>query len=183
MSILDVLELLFSSTFTQAPILDYDSISKLLKCILQAVLPQGLWQIAPTLCEPNDLREKLGQLALNSHSIHTVNSATNQNIEGSSSSSSSGGKGNDAEVLKGAGLFMLLSCFNHSCDPNCEVAHTADRTVLIRTLRKVESGEELTISYIPEHLPVDERNALLYSSFLIPQCSCSKCKLERISAQ
>jgi SET domain-containing protein len=54
---------------------------------------------------------------------------------------SSHGKG---EVLLVLGNGML---YNHSPEPNVEYVEDEPTTIMFRTLRKVEPGEELTISY------------------------------------
>lgn len=53
-------------------------------------------------------------------------------------------------VVKGAGLYSLLSAFNHSCEPNIYVTHPFETNeVQLVTVRDISVGEPLTISYIP----------------------------------
>jgi hypothetical protein len=48
------------------------------------------------------------------------------------------------DVLLVLGYGML---YNHSADPNVEYVQDEPSTIVFRTLRKVQSGEELTIDY------------------------------------
>lgn len=53
-------------------------------------------------------------------------------------------------VVKGAGLYSLLSSFNHSCEPNIFVTHPFETNeVQLFACRDIAAGEPLTISYIP----------------------------------
>lgn len=51
--------------------------------------------------------------------------------------------GEDDIVIDGFGTAMFI---NHSCDPNCESAEQ-DGRIVIRTLRPIAAGEELTYEY------------------------------------
>ncbi|KAF8819041.1 putative histone lysine methyltransferase, SET [Cardiosporidium cionae] len=79
-------------------------------------------------------------------------------------------------VLRAAGVYVLQSCFNHSCDPNCTISCMWDSTITITTLRPIAEGEELTIAYIPTELSLAERKNLLLNYLFY--CSCSKCLYE-----
>eukprot|EP00747_Dinoflagellata_sp_TGD_P218782 gnl/TRDRNA2_/TRDRNA2_90984_c0_seq2.p1 gnl/TRDRNA2_/TRDRNA2_90984_c0~~gnl/TRDRNA2_/TRDRNA2_90984_c0_seq2.p1 ORF type:complete len:243 (-),score=48.46 gnl/TRDRNA2_/TRDRNA2_90984_c0_seq2:28-699(-) len=84
-----------------------------------------------------------------------------------------------------AGIYVILSTMNHSCDPTAEVVpHEAEPgcaaiggvDVSIRTLREVAAGEPLTISYVPTEWPVEERRERLrHWGF---ECDCSRCEAE-----
>lgn len=53
-------------------------------------------------------------------------------------------------VVKGAGIYSLLSVFNHSCEPNVHVTHPYETNeIQLMALREIPVGEQLTISYIP----------------------------------
>ena len=58
---------------------------------------------------------------------------------------------------------------NHACDGN--VSHTfvmepCSRPVLVITaIRPIEAGEECCYSYVPPHLPYEERAALLFKGY------------------
>lgn len=82
-------------------------------------------------------------------------------------------------VLKGGGVYALQSAFNHSCDPNTVVS-TVEGThdIVIRTLRPVKKGEELTITYIPlENTTFEQRKAKLEGYFFT--CECHRCESEK----
>ena len=51
--------------------------------------------------------------------------------------------GEDDTVIDGFGTAMFI---NHSCDPNCESAEQ-DGRIVIRALRPIAAGEELTYEY------------------------------------
>ncbi|KAJ3029561.1 hypothetical protein HK097_005777, partial [Rhizophlyctis rosea] len=46
------------------------------------------------------------------------------------------------------GLFPLVAMLNHSCLPNCAYVGVGHGQMLVRTLREVEEGEELCVSYV-----------------------------------
>ena len=52
----------------------------------------------------------------------------------------------DDWAIDGSGEDNPARFFNHSCDPNCE-AIRLDGAIWIRSIRKVEEGEELTFDY------------------------------------
>ena len=73
----------------------------------------------------------------------------------------------------GFGVFPLLSTLNHDCAPNCDTAFIQDRGVAVLALRDIRAGEELSISYVNEGLPVaDRRRQLLAYGF---ECACERC--------
>lgn len=60
---------------------------------------------------------------------------------------------NGKEVIDGTGVAAFI---NHSCDPNCEADEVRGR-VLIRALRDIAAGEELTYDYnLYDGAPDDE---------------------------
>ncbi|RWW34895.1 hypothetical protein GW17_00000311 [Ensete ventricosum] len=61
------------------------------------------------------------------------------------------------ETWRRTGFYPLQSCMNHSCCPNA----------------KAFKGDEITISYIDEDLPYDERQALLADYGF--RCMCQRC--------
>lgn len=127
------------------------------------------------------LNTLLGQMSLNAHGINGLVVVDEQPVW----------------VAKGAGLYSLLSCFNHSCTPNVEVNALDDTHELqLRVPGKVVGGEALTISYIPlteafamnketftaeEKAKVKEelaqRQELLKKYFF--ECSCKRCTKEK----
>lgn len=79
--------------------------------------------------------------------------------------------------FSGSGLYQLLSCFNHSCDPNCSVHFLEDNRVFVVADKPIPAGEELTISYIDtEQELVDRQDDLATYAFT---CTCARCEAER----
>ncbi|CDJ58271.1 hypothetical protein EMWEY_00014780 [Eimeria maxima] len=79
---------------------------------------------------------------------------------------------------------------NHSCWPNAEAdfpLHSA--TLEVRALRPIDKGEEVTVSYIEESLPLHQRREALQKAaeallvvMKVPECSDSR-KLEELVAR
>ncbi|XP_071723211.1 histone-lysine N-methyltransferase ATXR2-like [Rutidosis leptorrhynchoides] len=88
--------------------------------------------------------------------------------------------GDDYSVCcEGSAFYTLQSCMNHSCCPNAEAfkrEEDRDGRATILCLRPICKGEEITISYIDEDLPFDERQALLADYGF--KCKCPKCVQE-----
>ncbi|GAB2285290.1 Histone-lysine N-methyltransferase atxr2 [Dionaea muscipula] len=77
---------------------------------------------------------------------------------------------------QGTAFFPLQSCMNHSCCPNARAfkgEEDRDGQAAIIALKPIQVGEEVTISYIDEDLPYNERQALLADYGFI--CECPKC--------
>ena len=70
-------------------------------------------------------------------------------------------------------LLIAPADFNHSCDPNCNVAFYGS-TVQVRTLREVDPDEELTIQYTDLYLHRADRKDKLALSHCF-DCSCTRC--------
>lgn len=74
-------------------------------------------------------------------------------------------------------LGLLSSMMQHDCDPTCSVEFapmSEGSTVSLRTLRQVQAGELLSISYVEMEWSTAERRAALdlqYGFF----CRCSRC--------
>lgn len=81
---------------------------------------------------------------------------------------------------QGTAFFSIQSCFNHSCTPNTKAFKRDDdkdgQAVLLAT-RPIHIGEEVTMSYIDEDLPWEERKELLKDYGFT--CHCCKC-MERL---
>ncbi|XP_062106160.1 histone-lysine N-methyltransferase ATXR2 [Humulus lupulus] len=88
--------------------------------------------------------------------------------------------GDDYSVCcQGTAFFPLQSCMNHSCCPNAKAfKRDADRDgqATILALKPICKGEEITISYVDEELPFEERQALLADYGF--RCRCPKCLAE-----
>ncbi|PIN18330.1 putative histone tail methylase containing SET domain [Handroanthus impetiginosus] len=77
---------------------------------------------------------------------------------------------------QGTAFFPLQSCMNHSCIPNAKAfkrEEDRDGGATIVALQSIAKGEEITISYIDEDLPYEERQKLLADYGFI--CRCPKC--------
>ncbi|KAJ1907700.1 hypothetical protein LPJ81_000583 [Coemansia sp. IMI 209127] len=82
------------------------------------------------------------------------------------------------------GLYLLQSCFNHNCDPNCVVVHPNDGMyrAIIQTLRPIKAGEEMTITYVNPRNGVNERQQELRDWYMF-DCQCDRCIEENTSKQ
>jgi SET and MYND domain-containing protein len=80
-----------------------------------------------------------------------------------------------AAASPGSAVYLLASLFNHSCDPNVNVAWPAGTaTVKFTAARDIDPGEQLTISYINQAMPVAARQQVLEFSYGF-QCHCALC--------
>lgn len=80
----------------------------------------------------------------------------------------------------GTGFFSLQSVINHDCNPNVmsgKHADDEDNKIAIRALRDIQSGEELSLSYIERSMPVAERQAALQATYKF-KCTCTRCVQE-----
>lgn len=86
----------------------------------------------------------------------------------------------DSELRSlGLGLFPQASLFNHSCDPNCAQSFRVDEAtgtvmMVVRTLRPVQDGEELTIAYIDLMQTRRKRREALWRGYAF-ECACRRC--------
>ncbi|KAM7270747.1 hypothetical protein ACFE04_029961 [Oxalis oulophora] len=77
---------------------------------------------------------------------------------------------------QGSAFYPLQSCMNHSCRPNGKAfkrEEDRDGQATIICDRPIRKGEEVTLSYIDEDLPFEERQALLADYGF--KCKCPKC--------
>jgi SET and MYND domain-containing protein len=74
----------------------------------------------------------------------------------------------------GAAVYHELSMFNHSCQPNCVLSFVGS-TICIKTIRSIEKGEELTISYIDVAEPRETRRKTLRERYFFT-CQCPLCQ-------
>ncbi|KAK9133571.1 hypothetical protein Scep_013099 [Stephania cephalantha] len=88
--------------------------------------------------------------------------------------------GDDYSVCcQGSAFFPLQSCMNHSCQPNAKAFkrdEDRDGQATIIALRTILKGEEITVSYIDENLPLEDRRTQLADYGF--ECRCAKCKEE-----
>ena len=73
----------------------------------------------------------------------------------------------------GVGLFLTAAYFNHSCVPNVCVTNSGDQLVF-RTIRSIETGEELVISYVDAAEETSLRQEKFRRSYGF-ECSCIRC--------
>lgn len=84
----------------------------------------------------------------------------------------------DLLVVVGMGVYPFAARLNHSCAPNCVLSFEGTPAdgprLLVRAVRDVAAGEELTHSYVDLCTTTPERRAQLQAThgFL---CTCSRC--------
>ncbi|CAK9142727.1 unnamed protein product [Ilex paraguariensis] len=92
--------------------------------------------------------------------------------------------GDDYSVCcQGTAFFPLQSCMNHSCLPNAKAfkrEEDRDGQATIIALETIREGDEVTISYIDDDLPFEERQASLADYGF--KCRCLKCLEEEPQA-
>ncbi|MEE6475481.1 hypothetical protein FKM82_010761 [Ascaphus truei] len=74
----------------------------------------------------------------------------------------------------GVGLYPSMSLLNHSCDPNCVIVFEG-RHILLRTVKEIPKGEELTISYIDVKVNTHMRQNQLQRQYCFI-CDCHRCQ-------
>eukprot|EP00887_Chlorella_sp_A99_P006616 scaffold3.g6616.t1 len=80
---------------------------------------------------------------------------------------------------EGNAFYALHSCLNHSCAPSVHAwkrEQDTDGSAVVLALRNIAPGEEVTISYIEEDAPLEERRAELADYGFV--CRCSRCRDE-----
>ncbi|XP_074493553.1 histone-lysine N-methyltransferase SMYD1b isoform X2 [Sebastes fasciatus] len=87
----------------------------------------------------------------------------------------------------GVGLFPNLCLVNHDCWPNCTVIlnhgnqsavntmYHSQRRIELRSLGKIEEGDELTVSYVDYMNLSEERRRQLKTQYFF-DCTCEHCK-------
>jgi SET and MYND domain-containing protein len=73
----------------------------------------------------------------------------------------------------GIALFDRISLLNHSCDPNAVVLFDG-AAAIVRALKPIAAGDEITISYVDRATDRFERQRQLASQYFFT-CSCSRC--------
>src|SRR6266498_2479244 len=74
----------------------------------------------------------------------------------------------------GTCLDTAIACFNHACDFNAVVSFDGPN-ILVRSLRDIKRGEEITISYIDSTNPFAMRQAQLKERYFFT-CKCGLCQ-------
>uniref|UniRef100_A0ABM5FU62 [histone H3]-lysine(4) N-trimethyltransferase n=1 Tax=Pogona vitticeps TaxID=103695 RepID=A0ABM5FU62_9SAUR len=73
----------------------------------------------------------------------------------------------------GVGLYPSMSLLNNSCDPNCVIIFEGPQLHL-RSIREIQKGEELTISYVETMMLTSERQQHLKRQYCF-ECDCLMC--------
>ena len=92
--------------------------------------------------------------------------------------------GGSSEFLKKhsfSSLFYLSSFCNHACFPNVKRAHFGD-VMVVRALRPLSQGDEITPGYISPGISIDERQKKLERSFGF-KCDCWYCREENMDGE
>jgi len=78
------------------------------------------------------------------------------------------------------GVFVILSCMNHDCEPNVEIimADSGDLSVTYIARRDIGPGEELCISYVPLGFDLAQRREVLKHWMF--ECDCVRCAREEM---
>lgn len=78
----------------------------------------------------------------------------------------------------GLGLFPLTSMMNHSCSPNCAQYFIIEPgkpvRLIMRAIRAIAEGEELTYSYVALYEPTNLRQTKLQAAYGF-NCTCERC--------
>jgi hypothetical protein len=75
----------------------------------------------------------------------------------------------------GPSILIYGAKFNHSCDPNvCFEIEKFSNKIIFKTLRNIDTGEELFISYLDIKKSYQERQAYLLDHYGFI-CKCKKC--------
>lgn len=87
----------------------------------------------------------------------------------------------ETQPARGSGLWVNESFFNHSCMPNCRWHPIGDQ-MFVTTLKDVQKGEELTISYVALDSSFAERKET-FKNWVAPgigfSCQCDWCHTMR----
>lgn len=85
---------------------------------------------------------------------------------------------NNAHEMKsadGMGLFPLVSMLNHQCvNSNCSYQSSSLTNMVVKTLRDIKKGEELTVSYISSFISLSFRKRVLRARYDF-DCKCENC--------
>ena len=79
-------------------------------------------------------------------------------------------------VPVGIAVYVQGSAFNHSCVPSAEFCNVGT-SLVVRSLRRVRAGEEITVSYVPTTMTLEERRRCLEGQFKF-SCVCARCVAE-----
>ncbi|KAF8885568.1 hypothetical protein CPB84DRAFT_1750156 [Gymnopilus junonius] len=83
--------------------------------------------------------------------------------------------GPHGELETHKGIFLKTSSINHSCSPNAKWEWDLKTfSLLVKSVRAIASGEEITISYVSPLLPYHLRREALFSAYSF-HCTCDSC--------
>lgn len=71
----------------------------------------------------------------------------------------------------------VVSCFNHSCDPNVLIRLESSHHVSFEASSSLAAGEELCISYVDLNASCEDRRHMLLSKYAF-ECDCLRCQAE-----
>ena len=74
----------------------------------------------------------------------------------------------------GSGLYIEPSVLNHSCQPNAATIYFGT-TLVLKAIKPIKRGEEITICYVDLEMDRIERQKLLKNSFYF-ECQCIRCE-------
>ncbi|KAL3157536.1 hypothetical protein ABBQ32_011992 [Trebouxia sp. C0010 RCD-2024] len=86
----------------------------------------------------------------------------------------------DEPCVEGTAFYAVQSCFNHSCQPNAHALRSGDDPnsfAVIVALQAISTGDEVTLSYIDESLPFEERQEALQDYGFV--CRCPLCQQQQ----
>ena len=154
---------------------------------LSAMMPDARFAV---LCDPRVIGSLLGMIELNNLALVVASPAhawvNSRDGGGAAAGPSASALSDLARFVRrrgrtldvdGTGFYRLHSCCNHSCVPN---AHAFKRPgddrgdAVVLALRTIETGDEITLSYIDEEAPFEERRAALMEYLF--ECDCPKCQ-------
>ncbi|KAJ3069097.1 Histone-lysine N-methyltransferase EZA1 [Podochytrium sp. JEL0797] len=125
----------------------------------------GVWQVKRRRVVPGD-KEAGGGLEMLTEACSIENAS-------SSAEEVAGEEIDGTGVCMGRAVYPLASFFNHSCDPSCETVQFPNH-LMFKTRRRIEAGEELTISYIDSNVPLTNRRFALQQDYFF-ECQCVRC--------
>lgn len=86
----------------------------------------------------------------------------------------------DEICVEGTAFYAVQSCFNHSCQPNAHALRSEDDlnsfAVIVAT-QDIPAGDEVTISYVDESLPYEQRQEALQDYGFL--CCCPLCQQQQ----
>ena len=136
---------------------------------LEEASAESILEILPTQREICQILVCFGANTINLNSkVTTVDDADSEAMTPSENQ-----EGLDDVHLEGWGLYVATTALNHSCSPNSRWGFSGSK-VTVRTLKAVSTGEEYTVSYLPDATPDDEKGKIIKNKFGF-ECECARC--------